>query len=823
MILEFAKKDIGQRQENLSEFEKKVFAEFELWFWRYLSMPPRIFQNTAERLRINGYQELSDAEKRIVDIFLNERIIAKPQNFIKKPINPFFIKFFLGFARMQRGISIKPEQVVREPNFPNYISLGEQARIYSVLQELKLTPDKLEQLFDSLCQKKILIKGYWVNEQIIFDDNSSEKHFLYYLNPDNITWQIPTSRFNDYTQVRENYLFRVAVHSADVDSQQRKQIEDDFSDSNIHFLISTPTLEMGIDIGKLINVMMIGVPPLPSNYAQRAGRAGRESGNNYALIVNICGLIRNKLNHDEYYFNYPRQMIKGLISPPSFNPYNKEVIQKHINAFLYTWLIINKDFSDPNEIMRASLSEIQQVFNGKELNSEFFQRCIQDFLQEYYSKSRKNISRKQWYKSAFFPDYSFNREMVYLIDYEKQREMDREDTFLEEVAIASYEIENAITKFIPGEQIFAAGEIYKILPKGKYRSQKQDNNIELREYQSFYALRENNYAQKEIKRKCSIEKFCYLKKPTFKEIGGILEIAYAPEAQLKFINNDVFRDIGEEKYQYQNGGQFQIGYSLQREVLACFLDTKIAADDMYQISFASALDRAIKDYYGLDEGEVKIEMGVSISWKDLPASEDEPEKKERGIIFYDNTGNGNIPFKRIFEEIEKVLQITYDNIKNCCNPECKNGCYLCIRTYQTQFFAERAQKEIALMIFGYLSGDEKVKFRPKIPKPSQKVAEYGLVFYLDTREAKIKTPNKLEGYSLSKNFTNEELFDSLTKIIQTEYTPEIKTLRIVVDNEMLLNRIKGERIKTGKEAFARFQFQLLRFNHVDINAVKEVL
>ncbi len=823
-ILEFAKKDIERRQENLSEFEKKVFAEFELWFWRYLSMPPRIFQNIAERLRIDGYQGLCDAEKRIVNIFLNERIIAKPQSFINKRINPSFIKFFLGFARMQRGISIKPEQVVREPNFPNYISLGEQARIYSVLQELKLTPDKLERLFDSLCQKKILIKGYWVNKQIIFDDNSSEKHFLYYLNPDNITWQIPTSRYKDYTQIRENYLFRVAVHSADVDSQQRKKIEDDFSDSNIHFLISTPTLEMGIDIGRLTNVMMIGVPPLPSNYAQRAGRAGRESGNNYALIVNICGLIRNKLNHDEYYFNHPRQMIKGLISPPSFNPYNKEVIQKHINAFLYTWLNINKDFNDPNEIMRASISEIQQVFNGKALDNEFFQKCIQDFLQEYYSKQRKNISRKKWYKSTFFPDYSFNREMVYLIDYQKLQEKKQEDVYLDDIAIASYEIENAITKFIPGEQIFAAGKIYKILPEGEYRSQKRDNDVELREYHSFYAHRENNYTQKEIKRKCSIEKFCYLKNPTFKEIGGILEIAYTPNSRLEFINNDVFRDIGKEISQYHNGGQFQIGYFLQREILACFLDTKIAADGTYQISFASALDRAIKDYYGLDEGEVKIEMNVSISWKDIfSASEDDPEKKERGIIFYDSSGNGNIPFKRIFEEIEKVLQITYDNIKNCCNPECKNGCYLCIRTYQTQFFAERAQKEIALMIFGYLSGDEKVKFKPKIAKPSQKVAEYDLVFYLETKEAKIKTTNNLDGYPLPQNITNEELFESLANIIRKEYTPEIKTLRIIGDNESLIKRIEGVNIRAGKETFARFQFQLLRFKHVEIKITEEVL
>lgn len=811
-ILEFVQRDISRREENLSEFEKKVLNEFELWYWRYLSMLPRKFQNTVNSLSIEGYSQLSEIEKKVLDVFLDERIIAKPLTFDKERMGPRFIKFFLVYATEQRGISIKPDQIAPDPEFPSYLSIGEQAQIYPLLTDLELKGEELEEILENLCEQKILIKGYWNNGKIAFENKLKSQYFLYYLNPEKITLQMLPSAFTDYDEIRKKYLFRVAVHSSDVNPLDRKQIEDDFSNSEIHFLISTPTLEMGIDIGKLINVMMIGTPPLPSNYAQRAGRAGRESGNNYALIINICGLMINKLNHDEFYYNQPKQMIKGIISPPSFNPNNRDVIQKHINAFLYTWLIINKKITEPQQILELSLPEVGKVFNGeKPHNDNFYVNSINYFKREYYSKLSKDMTQSHFYESSFFPDYSFNRDMVHLIDYEKIKEKQKEDIRLDDMAIASYEYENAITKFIPGEQIFAAGEVYKVLPEGIYISRTESNNTEIREYQTFYAKKEIKYAKKEIIREYNVFKYCNATNSLQKEVRGILKIIYIPLANLTFTNR------------LQNE-TFQIGYSLDREALVFILDPIVSDDEVYQISFASALDRVIKDHYGLDESEVKVEMNMAVKQKGRTSEAGaQEESNEKAIVFYDGTGNGNIPFKKIYEDFEEVLNITYLNVKNCRNPECKNGCYLCVKTYQTQFFSELAQREIALMIFGYLAGDENIKFKPKIPNPPTKIAEYDMVIYYDTKKAKIKTSFNTHGYSLPDKITNEALFELLANIIQEEYKPETKSLRIVVNDESTLRRIKGENIKAGAEAFARYQFQLLRFKHYYINTVKEIL
>ncbi len=78
-----------------------------------------------------------------------------------------------------------------------------------------------------------------------------------------------------------------------------------------NLLTCTPTLEMGIDIGDLSAVMLCSVPPLPANYVQRVGRAGRSTGN--ALVLAIA----NARPHDRYFFEQPEQMMRGHIDPPS--------------------------------------------------------------------------------------------------------------------------------------------------------------------------------------------------------------------------------------------------------------------------------------------------------------------------------------------------------------------------------------------------------------------------------------------------------------------------------------------------------------------------
>lgn len=97
-----------------------------------------------------------------------------------------------------------------------------------------------------------------------------------------------------------------AVHRAGFGPIERRVIEERFSADKdaFHFLSSTPTLELGIDIGNLSFVMLAGVPPTRSSYIQRVGRAGRRKGDG-AVCVTFC----YPRSTDAYYFRNPHSLV----------------------------------------------------------------------------------------------------------------------------------------------------------------------------------------------------------------------------------------------------------------------------------------------------------------------------------------------------------------------------------------------------------------------------------------------------------------------------------------------------------------------------------
>ena len=116
-------------------------------------------------------------------------------------------------------------------------------------------------------------------------------------------------------------------HTAQMNADEAKEIQNDFKEGKINFISCSTTFEMGIDLGGLNTIFMRNVPPTPANYAQRAGRAGRRAETS-AYVLTFCGLS----SHDYTYFEKPREMVRGLVKPPYFTIDNEKIIMRHINA-----------------------------------------------------------------------------------------------------------------------------------------------------------------------------------------------------------------------------------------------------------------------------------------------------------------------------------------------------------------------------------------------------------------------------------------------------------------------------------------------------------
>jgi Lhr-like helicase len=127
----------------------------------------------------------------------------------------------------------------------------------------------------------------------------------------------------------------VEDHSRLVNDENRVKREQSFSsDDNkdrLNVLVCTPTLELGVDIGALGTVLLRGVPPSPSNYVQRAGRAGRRGKG--AVIVTFCS-TQGQNPHDQHFYRHPEQMIAGRILVPRFDLANEGLQHAHANAIV---------------------------------------------------------------------------------------------------------------------------------------------------------------------------------------------------------------------------------------------------------------------------------------------------------------------------------------------------------------------------------------------------------------------------------------------------------------------------------------------------------
>lgn len=157
-------------------------------------------------------------------------------------------------------------------------------------------------------------------------------------------------------------------HTGLLDRDLREKIETDFKNrpnaNSCNVLTATSTLEMGIDIGSLNVVVNSGIPPKPSNFMQRVGRAGRKEG--AALVVNYA--MGKK--HDMYYYAEPKSMMEGAVSTPGCFLGARDILRRHFYAFcIDSWVSDSASNSVPAKIKGLGLT-----FEKLDTDSIFFNR-----------------------------------------------------------------------------------------------------------------------------------------------------------------------------------------------------------------------------------------------------------------------------------------------------------------------------------------------------------------------------------------------------------------------------------------------------------------
>ena len=192
-------------------------------------------------------------------------------------------------------------------------------------------------------------------------------------------------------------MLRPEEHTAMVPHDHRERLENWFKGDSpaVNCLVCTPTLELGIDIGRLDSVLMRNVPPLPANYWQRAGRAGRR--HRMAVNMTYC----RPVSHDRAYFAEPPKLLGGRIDPPAFNLRNEVMVAKHVHATVIALLHRHGRDAARSEDERAEIRAVlanclprrirSYLFDGEAVRREPF-----DFgpLRELVRQNRADLADK---------------------------------------------------------------------------------------------------------------------------------------------------------------------------------------------------------------------------------------------------------------------------------------------------------------------------------------------------------------------------------------------------------------------------------------------
>lgn len=81
------------------------------------------------------------------------------------------------------------------------------------------------------------------------------------------------------------YQADIFTHYSNLDKEVRQDVETRFAAATVALCVSSSTLELGIDIGTIDEVVLIGPPPTLTSFLQRIGRGGRRTGETRVLCL----------------------------------------------------------------------------------------------------------------------------------------------------------------------------------------------------------------------------------------------------------------------------------------------------------------------------------------------------------------------------------------------------------------------------------------------------------------------------------------------------------------------------------------------------------
>ena len=248
---------------------------------------------------------------------------------------------------------------------------------------------------------------------------------------------------------RFGYGDDIAAHHGSLSRESRLEVEDLLKKGSLKCAVSSTSLELGVDIGAIDNVILLGSPKSVTRAIQRIGRAGhsfKETAKGQAIVLNRDDLVECAVMLDAM----KRKRLDSFIVPK--NPL--DVLAQHIvgMALSRKW--------DVDE----AYNMVRNVYAYSDLPRSDFTALLNYLAGNYIGLESRKVYGKIWYeeKDNAFGKRGMMTKVIYMLNL---------GTIPDEVAInvmvsgtkkwVGNIVEEFLMKLKPGDVFALGGKLYK--------------------------------------------------------------------------------------------------------------------------------------------------------------------------------------------------------------------------------------------------------------------------------------------------------------------------------------------------------------------------
>ena len=192
----------------------------------------------------------------------------------------------------------------------------------------------------------------------------------------------------------EPQFVTVGIHKGNIPHAVRGAIEESFrkDDPDVNIVSSTPTMELGVDIGSLDTVAQVGVPPTLTNYVQRSGRTGRTRGSS-SLVMTV---VRGQHPVDGHYYANLDRYLGGFEPVRVPDPYDfDELLAGHLVTEVFAYLARNpheeKVFERTYRVNEAEQENLTKFVNSVRQKLDILSQFIEEEMMDDLSNHIEGV------------------------------------------------------------------------------------------------------------------------------------------------------------------------------------------------------------------------------------------------------------------------------------------------------------------------------------------------------------------------------------------------------------------------------------------------